>query len=134
MTDLEIIKHCAEAMGYSVVKGDARYKNGMAIATKDGEPITNYDPLKHDAQAMALVKQLCLRVQFTNHRVWVGDYNPLHWLAAWSPHPEDGIYQADARNLDLNRAICECVVEARRLMAKFPSFTIGVTPDDRGNR
>lgn len=54
ISEISLIKICAEALGYSVVRGDARYKNGLAIATVDGAPVTNFDPLRHDAEAWAL--------------------------------------------------------------------------------
>ena len=103
MTDLEITKLCAEAMGYSVVKGDGRYKNRMAIATKDGEPVTNYDPLKHDAQAMALVKKF---------RISVNSYNDDYQV--WPTRIDKKIAgNACTFAADLNRAICECVAKMK---------------------
>lgn len=97
MTDIEIIRHCAEAMGFSVVKGTRQHKNGMAIATEDGDPVTNYDPLKHDAQAMALVKKFRLLVDGGN-AMWC-----VHGDAIGSGVVDDS----------LNRAICECIAKAR---------------------
>lgn len=101
MSDFDLIKLCAEAMGFSVVKGDARYKNGMAIATEDGDPVVNYDPLKHDAQAMALVKKLNLQIERSGTL-----FEPKWYVDSDSgPHV---IHE------DLNRAIVECAASTRR--------------------
>lgn len=125
MTDLEMTKLCAVAMGYSVVKGDRRYKNGMAIATEDGEPVTNYDPLAHDAQAMALVKKFTLRIDRSKGI-------PERW----------GVYSRRdygdmTMNDDLNRAIVQCVAQMQA--AKVPattsrSFASAPNPEERLTR
>ena len=107
MTDLETVRLCAEAMGYSVVKGDARHKNGMAIATVDGDPVTNYDPLKHDAQAMALVKRLHLSVvfEYDAQRWQVYDYINAH-------------VPFTTANCDLNQAIWKYVTKMQQAKGK----------------
>ena len=84
MTDLKIIKLCAEAMGYQVAGN-----HGDAAITVDGMATNRYDPLHDDAQAMALVKQ------FPIDTIW----------AMWEAIKN---YQG---HLDLNRAICECVAK-----------------------
>lgn len=99
MSDKEIIVACAEAMEYSVVKGDGRYKNGIAIATKDGEPITNYDPLAHDEQALALVKECKFLIMYETT-------SPMGWLAI--------LGNVESRDKNLNRAICECIAKKRK--------------------
>jgi len=104
MTDLEMTRLCAEAVGY-----------GQCGATNDGKievvsigenyvprndgllsrPIV-YDPLNDDAQAMALVKKL-------NISPTRGAYGWIVW-----PSLDNG---ECALNKDLNRAIVECVAK-----------------------
>jgi len=93
MTDLEITKLCAEAMGLRVVKqlGVMRFPN-----TQFEDSL--YDPLHDDAQAMALVKRFHLNIGQTTQGVKVFT-RPL----------KGGFHEAD--NADLNRAICECVAK-----------------------
>lgn len=93
MTDLEITKLCAEAMGYSLSwdhQGNARaYPLGQI-----------YDPLHDDAQAMALKKKFRLSDRyFQDEGMWGV---PIEGGGGWS--------------MSLNRAICECV--ARMQQAK----------------
>jgi hypothetical protein len=68
MTDLEMTKLCAEAMGYT-------YADGMAEAKgRHGEWETShtwpYTPLTNDAQAMALVKRFHLDIFGSEGTVW----------------------------------------------------------------
>ena len=81
MTDPEITKLCAEAMGFGTFKDD--------------ESPSGYNPLHDDAQAMALVKKF-VRVIVRRKE---GD---------WS------INLDGARNVNLNRAICETVAKMRQ--------------------
>ena len=96
MTDLEMIKKCAEKMGYDKYG----WQTG-GIVTGSDLPILmptgriTYDPLHNDAQAMALVKKLRLMI-------WT---ETAYWLVADS-ECED---RFRAINKDLNRAIVECV-------------------------
>ena len=85
MTDLEITKLCAEAMG------------GEGFAYDEFGP--KYDPLHDDAQAMALVKKFELSVEFSDE---------FHTNSDWAVCRGTTI-QAYSR--DLNRAICECVAK-----------------------
>ena len=98
MTDLEITKLCAEAMGVDFSKG---YATLMCMEC-DEYGIT-YAPLHDDAQAMALVKKFKL------------------WIEQW----EDGTCSVfgkrkmmDADSSDLNRAICECVAKMQAAKAR----------------
>ena len=102
MTDLEITKKCAEALGYQCLPiGDGRYRatwDGTAVyMIAEAQGMTQrFDPLHDDAQAMELVKKLRLNViasQFKGGH-WVVNYR--HFVDATSRD-------------DLNRAICECV-------------------------
>jgi hypothetical protein len=90
MTDLEITRLCAEAMGfeYRVQEKSAHYSEGV-YSTKYGEDVYRYKPLHDDAQAMALVKRYPVEAFPAIH-----DYADAHLLG---------------KPYDLNRAICECV-------------------------
>lgn len=92
MTDLEMIKRCAEKMGYatSVDRGD-----GFILVNSLG-----YDPLHDDAQAMALVKKFKLEILQQEEGKTVRVRYP--WS---SPDHMTGWYD------DLNRAIVECVAK-----------------------
>ena len=97
MTDLEITRLCAEAMGIecTLLAGDWRitpYHN------------KEYDPLHNDAQAMALAKRFGL-VMDPQH-----DGQDFASDPGWEvSHPSTG----DELFIcpDLNRAICECVAK-----------------------
>ena len=97
MTDLEMTKLCAEAMG---IKGrnccgsDECQDKNFYISTGG-----IYDPLHDDAQAMALVKKLGLKVST--------DGEGYHWYAT---HWWSGI---STESVSLNRAICECAAKVR---------------------
>ena len=104
MTDLEITKLCAEAMGVSVIKTRAYY--GSEADSPESLPEhwlqeigvgewQQYDPLHDDAQAMALVKKFKLGIGRED-----GD-------DMWAV----GRIFIETINQDLNRAICECVAK-----------------------
>ena len=100
MTDFEITKLCAEAMGWDVYEinpGIWRVRIGVetVMGLTDDFCRTRYDPLHDDAQAMALVKKFAKAIV----RRKEGD---------WS------INLDGARNADLNRAICECVAKMQK--------------------
>lgn len=82
MTDLELTKLCAEAMGF----------------TQWHEKSYWYEPLTNDAQAMALVKKFELKL----HPALLGKNS---WLVSTCETP---FYGAAGT---LNRAICECVAK-----------------------
>lgn len=93
MTDLEITKLCAGAMGID------------ALALEQGT--LPYDPLHDDAQAMALVKKFQIVIERDPKR---SDY----FGVTLFPPRFDGRNQQTqvVRNApDLNRAICECVAK-----------------------
>ena len=94
MTDLEITRACAEAMGYT--KWSAHFGEMPGFTKETGV----YDPLHDDAQAMALVKRFRLEVYC----------EPEHdnlWLCN-EHHGEASMH------VDLNRAICFCVSKMHR--------------------
>ena len=102
MTDLEMTRLCAEAMG-----AELSDKSGLSIPLEfnaDKQTIVRYDPLHDDAQAMALVKGLGLTCIFElgqGRESW----NVQHWRAGL------------ARNGNLNRAIVECVAKMQQAKA-----------------
>jgi hypothetical protein len=89
MTDLEMTKLCAEAMGLK--SRPTKHNDQDVLPMHDG-----YDPLHDDAQAMALVKEFNLRI-------------------GWFPEPGvAGNWGAYTYNADLNRAIVECVAKMQK--------------------
>ena len=90
MTDLEITKLCAEAMGIDYFSGtevvSIRYPRG------DSEI---YDPLHDDAQAMALVKKFGVTIE--------------RFHETWHVWPQDADFTVISESL--NSAVCGCVVK-----------------------
>ena len=94
MTDLEMTKLCAEAMGITRPEWAMTERlDHLTIWQGDLSGDLIYQPLKDDAQAMALVKRFGLTC---------GPLGSGWWLV--SPYGGDGV-----KNADLNRAIVECV-------------------------
>jgi hypothetical protein len=94
LTDLEMTRLCADALGID-----------RALAYCDGycRPGT-FDPLHHDAHAMALVKRFDLEIRppYTQANM---DWSVRH-------------FKTRSRNLDLNRAIVECVASMQAAKGK----------------
>lgn len=114
MTDLEMTRLCAEAMGLKpYVKrasfiGDNEgiflcktemHKFGSVDDTVDRFSVP-YDPLHDDAQAMALVKRFKLYIEYCTF-----DRGDPCWLV---------VGDNDVTNDDLNRAICACVSRTQK--------------------
>lgn len=97
MTDLEMTKLCAEAMGYKTTT--SMYPEKL-LATIDPYPkdhiYSPYDPLHDDAQAMALVKKFKLYIA-----------PPVGEFPTWEVCSEESVNFF--KNIYLNRAIMECV-------------------------
>lgn len=93
MTDIEITKRCARAMGYT---DDDVYPDGLDLVFRNG---THYAPLYDAAQAMALVKKF---------RLNIGQLSD-NWCKVFTMPAEGKIHEGEAQ--DLNRAICECVAK-----------------------
>ena len=93
MTDAEITRKCAEAMGLSDIRPMCHVCDAMI----------QYEPLHDDAQAMALVKKLNLNIIKSDDEWWVHE----------SPHICDYYDATDygVYDKDLCRAICECVAK-----------------------
>lgn len=88
MTDLEMTRLCAEAVGIELVAdNEVLWVAGFVDAVE-------YDPLTDDAQAMELVKKLGLTVSQDPDGCW-------HVMTLYCDGPQSAA--------DLNRAIVECV-------------------------
>lgn len=98
MNDLEMVKLCAEAIGY---ESHSIYGPPINI----GQAATSYNPLHDDAQAMELVKKFGINI-------WSG---PGSWRVMGGTTGDEG----DTWNADLNRAIVECVAKLQQ--AKTPA-------------
>ena len=114
MTDLEITKLCAEAMEVPVKESIAHpmYGGGLFLEICTGRDPGNegeYAPIHDDAQAMALVKKFGL---WLTYAINPNRDNINLWVAHHAHRSNE-----EATNLDLNRAICECIAkmqEAKR--------------------
>jgi len=108
MTDLEITKLCAEAMGLRVIqvrRADLRdAKDTSYFRFQDGPA---YDPLHDDAQAMALVKKFGLTLDPSDDKPPFEDWR----VCAPPQEGQDWDSNSHAESRDLNRAICECVAK-----------------------
>lgn len=96
MTDLEMLKLCAAAMGETVKEFDGNlFFTGPLYDSVQHN--STYNPLENDKQAMALIKKFEMHVS-RNPETW--------WCMTTSPlsDPFDG-----PDHTDLNRAIVECV-------------------------
>lgn len=91
MTDLEMTKLCAEAMDVAMITGNTIWSS-------------DYDPLHDDAQAMAMVKKFRLSIISGIE----GGYKVMQWRGDLIHKNAGYIYMTD---LDLNRAIVECVAK-----------------------
>lgn len=100
MNDLEMTRLCAEAMGLTVhYETHFGKRQRLAESANDGGVVyDHFDPLHDDAQAMALVKKFKLEIVTVDS----GENG-------WQVFSEAIGIKATVRNLDLNRAICECV-------------------------
>lgn len=102
MTDLEITKACAEAMGFNYGVGYRSF-NMKTMEPVGPEQILvgseTYDPLHDDAQAMALVKKF---------QLWIGGW-AFNGTVSCS---QGGEFVSSANSL--NRAICECVANMQK--------------------
>lgn len=111
MTDLEMTKLCAEAMGLEPYRehGIAQNSSPWSIFIVDktqGRGYSHYDPLHEDEQAMALVKKFQLQIQPP-------------WARAnrdWRVGDKDNVL-SDPHSPDLNRAIVECVAKMQAAKA-----------------
>ena len=113
MTDLEITRLCAEAMGYTFVEEYGWPAGTITYLGDFGEKHYYWRPLHDDAQAMALVKKFDLYIHpGTLNRETVWHVERIEVLESGAVDDRCCAYAPS-----LNRAICECV-------AKMQSATI----------
>ena len=104
MTDLEITKLCAEAMGIDFSKGYATIH-----CEECDEYGISYDPLHDDAQAMALVRKFEISIAWS----WTGQMGCMSkWEAQQDEEKRHDNIECSYK--DLNRAICECVAKVQK--------------------
>jgi len=103
MTDLEITKLCAEAMGLKLWRdstefNEANWKHDQNLWVDSGSPGNHwlYCPLRNDAQAMALLKK------------YIDTYDALVNPIGYRVGAPGGGFVKDK---DLNRAIVTCVAK-----------------------
>lgn len=108
MTDIEMIKRCAEVMGYQHITFSPLARPGIAPGkvsiSKTGTSVDEeYDPFTNDAQAMELLKKFPMNVEhpaITDGEHWhVESVAIVNGFCAW------------IADKDLNRAIVECVAQ-----------------------
>lgn len=101
MTDLEITRACAEAMGYEEYKPNPHWtdEDRKEFHINDGGLPMAYHPLTNDAEAMSLVKKFRLRLLPQFNGTWVADEGDQSMAVPY-------IY---GRGDTPNRAICQCV-------------------------
>lgn len=98
MTDLEIIKKCAEKMGIVFNKQSKKY--GTLLHSK--RPMWHgYNPMINDEQCFVMVKRFKLLIG--------RDKDYIAKSESWGVSDENGIIET--QNINLNRAICECVAK-----------------------
>lgn len=100
MTDLEMTKLCAVAMGWQVYNRLVESKLWVIAPDTPPEMGEAYDPLHDDAQAMALVKKFALHLYKSSD---LGD-----WIVE---EPRYAVSCGMYAEGDLNRAIVECVAK-----------------------
>ena len=107
MSDIELTKLCAIAMGFMPEFAPTEWPVGIAVKGGGQASEDLYDPLHNDAQAMELVKKL--RISIDQGRVG-GDMSAAAIL-------KDGVlYNAESENL--NRAICETIAKLQMEKSK----------------
>jgi hypothetical protein len=111
MTDLEMTKLCAEAMGWRPAgeRKDFDVVKAIPVEQFPGAPHYQYAPLNDDSSAMALVKKF---------RLGINSWNPEYQVWVQSTEiTSDESARTCSFNADLNRAIVECVA---KMQAAFP--------------
>lgn len=105
MTDLEMTRLCAEAMGYVEDVEASPLFLGIAIRDDELGDWYQYDPLHDDAQAMALVKKM----NAFGFGFAANDSYEYRWFCMSS---QGDVYESVSA--DLNRAIVECVAKMHK--------------------
>ena len=101
MTDLEMTKLCAMAMGLRIVYPD---QADLPLCVESAKGAGVYFPLHDDVQAMALVKKLRLAIETIEIGAWCVWNNEQCTMHSMDEY-------AEGFNENLNRAIVECVAK-----------------------
>ena len=118
MDDQEIVRLCAEAMGYTVMTQvfPAPSQNSPHDATvyvEDESMFAAYNPLHDDAQCMALIKRFHVDID------WHGDEE------GWQIYTSTKLWdRSDEVADDLNRAVCLAVARMQAAKSKANSVNI----------
>lgn len=108
MSDLELTKACAEAMGLrwdGVSNLKCWNENSRTNWVYDGNVGFRFDPLNDDAQVMALLKKFSIQI---HHHGFAGATASL--VTVQGRMKLDDVPTKICAN-NLNRAICECVAK-----------------------
>ena len=109
MTDLEIVRLCAQAMGMAIGECISEYRGGPRILRATPEGALHeipYDPLHDDGQCMALLKRLDI-VLLKPHKKWQAIL-----AKDWNGGERGSVFHAPyGEDENLNRAVCECVAK-----------------------
>lgn len=104
LTDLEVTKLCAGAMGLreisrAIKPGPPAHPESAVRVSPGKKADFWYDPLHDDAQAMGLLKKFCLHLDVggAHCRVQKVDQDGVVHSSGWHAWP------------DLNRAVCTCI-------------------------
>lgn len=109
MTDLELTKACAEAMGLNYpeeMNGKLYKETWIDAGWKCRTGKDPYDPLHDDAQAMALVKKFTMTIERE-----LASRNSFGFEFGVTLFANSGKVFVVRNQHDLNRAIVECVAE-----------------------
>jgi hypothetical protein len=107
MTDLEMTKLCAEAMGYHTLVSNKWPL--MVWPSADSQAGFIYNPLHDDAQVMALIRWLVGYNE--NEKLEISNHVVLYAKRGFT-YTQFGDFSGSDNHL--NRAIVECVAKARR--------------------
>lgn len=103
LSDLEITRLCAEAMGLTVFWNE--YLEVFQYTDEKTRMSNFYAPLADDAQAMAMAQRL---------RLWCCPTGENDWTVYDSIPGEANVFVTTS---SLNRAICECVAKFQQAKA-----------------
>lgn len=118
MTDLELTRLCAEAMGFNVLSAHSAPASNAEFCMIGGNGILPfaYNPLHDDAQAMQLVKKFPMVIE--------PEYNEVgenSWGITCLRINKRGRFAEDSvvrHAFDLNRAIVECCANMQKAKTK----------------
>lgn len=106
MTDLEMTRLCAEAIGWNSLGSPIEIRKDRIFLAPGSFAEFCYDPLHDDAQAMALVKKF---------RLFIFGHSPYWVVASKNPSMSENTGDVLADGNDLNRAIVECVAKMKEV-------------------